>query len=131
MKSPCFCFLHSNAREPRGTELTSWAGIKGSGHFRIQLSGLRQGLQLMQLGGQCITGRTFRACVKHSVKAGWQMWDTVEVQDGRAGVQLAQRGRAISGYGQHPHNVGIARARSPTCHHNHQITNTEEATELS
>lgn len=29
----------------------------------------------MRLGGQYITGRTFRAYVKHGIEAGWQMWD--------------------------------------------------------
>lgn len=91
MRSPCFRFLHSNAREPRGIELISWAGIKGSGHFRIRLSGLRQGLQLMRLGGQCITGRTFRAYVKHGVEAGWQMWDWEGCRMGEIGATSSER----------------------------------------
>jgi hypothetical protein len=49
---------------------------------------------------------------------GMQRWARSEEED-------------ISGYTQHPHDVSIAGARSPACHHNHQISNTEEATELS
>lgn len=40
-------------------------------------------------------------------------------------------GHGISGHAQHPHDVGVARARSPACHHNHQVPNAEEAMELS
>lgn len=40
-------------------------------------------------------------------------------------------GRGISGYAQHSHDVGIARARSPACHHDHQVPNVKEAMELS
>lgn len=49
------------------------------------------------------------------------------------GVQsrLGQRGKGLSGYVYHSHDVGIARPRSPACHHNHQVPNMEEATELS
>lgn len=51
----------------------------------------------------------------------------------RDGIQgwLGQRGRGISGYAQHPHDVGIARARPPACHHNHQVPDMEETTEFS
>lgn len=40
-------------------------------------------------------------------------------------------GRGVSGYAQHAHDVGMAGARAPACHHDHQVPHAEEATELS
>lgn len=58
--------------------------------------------------------------------------------EGRRGVEGGMGSRAgwgwrgsASGYAQHPHDVGIARTRSPACHHDHQVPDMEEATELS
>ena len=60
-------------------------------------------------------------------------WHGAEGMGRRDGAQswLGQREGDISGHTQHPHDVGVARARSPACHHNHQVSNVEEATKLS
>lgn len=73
------------------------------------------------------------------VASGGEDWEQTRQMKGvggvgrRDGVQswLVQSGRGISGHTQHSHDVGIARARSPACHHNHQVSNVEEATKLS
>lgn len=66
----------SNYQDPGGIELTSWAGIKGSGHLRVQLSGLRQGYTTDAAGWPVRNWtQTFRACVKYQTVARWQMWD--------------------------------------------------------
>lgn len=49
-KITLFPLPHSNDWDLGGIELTSWAGIKGSEHLRVQLSGLRQGYTIDAAG---------------------------------------------------------------------------------
>lgn len=69
-----FPLSHSNDQDPGRIELTIWAGIKGSGHLRIQLSRFRQGYTTDAAGWPLHNWtQTFRACVKHRDEARWQM----------------------------------------------------------
>lgn len=87
-----FPLPRSNVRKPRGIELTSWAGIKGSGHLRIQLSGLRQGYTIAAVGWPVHKWtQTFRAHEKHrnGVMADVQLWEAV---GWKKWVHLGQKG---------------------------------------